>query len=205
MVGRSSRTYTDGRVMITELTNPLTQEYLELKRSVCSNRFPWYYSETSVSAQGNNFLLFSHPVVLRPVEGKKSKVVSKRFEKAMPVITQIFEANELRPEHIYRMCFNIAMHNAHKMSDPHVDHEFPHKNLLIYLNDVSCGPTYVFKETFSAEYPAGSYDAYTHDLVIEHECEPVEDKVVSFDGFHYHAQGFPKIGERRITLVVTYG
>lgn len=190
--------------MITELINPLTKEYLELKRSVRSNRFPWYYSESSVGAQSNNFLLFSHPVVGRPERGNKPKVVSKRFEKVMPVIMQIFEANDLQPENFFRICFNNVFHNAHRMSDPHVDHEFPHRNLLIYLNQVSCGPTYVFNETFSAQYPPGSYDAYNHDLVVGWESEPVEDKVVSFDGFHYHAQGFPKAGERRITLVVTY-
>lgn len=190
--------------MITELTNPLTEHYLALKQSVRGARFPWYCSETSVSAQGNSFMLFSHPVVQRPLDGSTSKVVSKRFEKVMPVINQIFAANDLRPANVFRVCFNVAFCHSHNMSDPHVDHEFPHQNLLIYLNEVSAGPTYVFKETFSAEYPAGSYDAYNHDLVVEHECAPVEDKIISFDGFQYHAQGFPNIGERRITLVVTY-
>ena len=190
--------------MITEMKNPLTPEYLELKRSVRSNRFPWYFSETSVSAQGNNFMLYSHPVVLRPLDGDKPQVVSKRFEKAMPVIEQIFEANDLHPEHVFRICFNSVFHSAHEMSDPHVDHEFPHRNLLIYLNQVSCGSTYIFKETFSAQYPSGSYNAFEHNLVVGWESEPVEDKIVSFDGFHYHAQGFPKLGERRISLVVTH-
>ena len=70
---------------------------------------------------------------------------------------------------------------------------------------MSRGSTYVFKEKFSAEHPAGSYDAFDHPLRVAAECEPLEDKVVSFDGFSYHAQGFPAVGERRITLVATYG
>ena len=188
-----------------ELENPLTEEYLELKHAVNGRRFPWFCSETSVGAQGNRFLLFSHPVVLRPLGGEDSKVVSQRVRRVMPVLSQIFEANKVNATNIYRVCFNVSLYHPHTTSDPHVDHEFPHQSLIIYLNPVSCGSTYVFKEKFSDEHPAGSYDAFDHHLVVDVESEPVEDKIVSFDGFNYHAQGFPAVGERRITLVATYG
>tara|TARA_E500000305_G_C3918924_1_gene187134 strand:- start:111 stop:716 length:606 start_codon:yes stop_codon:yes gene_type:complete len=61
---------------------------------------------------------------------------------------------------------------------PHTDHNFPHKNMLIYLTD-SGGSTFVEGEEFA----------------------PEEDDVIIFEGMHWHE--LPK-EERRVVLVMTY-
>ena len=61
---------------------------------------------------------------------------------------------------------------------PHYDHNFPHKNMLIYLTD-SGGRTFVEGEEFA----------------------PEEDDVIIFEGIHWHE--LPK-QERRVVLVMTY-
>ena len=61
---------------------------------------------------------------------------------------------------------------------PHVDHNFPHKNMLIYLTDAG-GSTFVEGEEFA----------------------PEEDDVIIFEGIHWHE--LPK-KERRVVLVMTY-
>ena len=64
------------------------------------------------------------------------------------------------------------------ISVPHVDHNFPHKNMLIYLTDAG-GSTFVEGEEFA----------------------PEEDDVIIFEGIHWHE--LPK-KERRVVLVMTY-
>ena len=61
---------------------------------------------------------------------------------------------------------------------PHTDHNFPHKNMLIYLTDAG-GSTFVEGEEFA----------------------PEEDDVIIFEGIHWHE--LPK-KERRVVLVMTY-
>ena len=64
------------------------------------------------------------------------------------------------------------------ITQPHMDHEFPHKNMLIYLTDAG-GSTIVEGEEFA----------------------PEEDDVIIFEGMHWHK--LPK-KERRVVLVMTY-
>ena len=61
---------------------------------------------------------------------------------------------------------------------PHTDHDFPHKNMLIYLTDAG-GSTFVEGEEFA----------------------PEEDDVIIFQGEHWHE--LPK-QKRRVVLVMTY-
>ena len=60
----------------------------------------------------------------------------------------------------------------------HTDHDFPHKNMLIYLTDAG-GNTFVEDEKFA----------------------PEEDDVIIFEGLHWHQ--LPK-HKRRVVLVMTY-
>ena len=68
---------------------------------------------------------------------------------------------------------------------PHIDHSFPHKNLIIYLNDPAGGDTVLVDKDYKE--------------IDRHH--PKEDDIISFEGIHY--QKMPKEG-RRIVLVVTY-
>ena len=66
-----------------------------------------------------------------------------------------------------------------KQSPPHVDHPFPHKNMLIYLTDAG-GKTVIGNDSHN----------------------PREDDIIIFGGeehFHYYPQQ-----KNRIVLVVTY-
>ena len=60
----------------------------------------------------------------------------------------------------------------------HNDHNFPHKNMLVYLTDAG-GSTFVEGEEFA----------------------PEEDDVIIFQGEHWHE--LPK-QKRRVVLVMTY-
>jgi len=85
---------------------------------------------------------------------------------------------------VYRINAN-AVHpvESNILTVPHNDHEFPHKNMLIYLTNTG-GDTIVFDE-------GGK----------KHHFTPVEDDIVVFEGLHCMVP--PKSG-RRVVLVATY-
>ena len=78
-----------------------------------------------------------------------------------------------------------------KYTRPHVDHKFPHTNMLIYLTDAG-GKTIV--EDISKR------EESTFSLSLAHD--PKEDDVVTFGG-QYHCHELPK-EKPRLVIVTTY-
>ncbi len=101
-----------------------------------------------------------------------------------PFLGQIFELNNISPHCVYRINAN-AVHpvEGNVLTVPHYDHEFPHKNLIVYLTDVG-GDTIAFD-----------------DKGKKHVFTPKEDDIVVFEGLHCMVP--PKQG-RRVIIVVTY-
>ena len=119
-----------------------------------------------------------------PSHGLFSKANSEYLPNVETVIGQIFELNNLKVDVVYRINAN-AVHpvEGNVLTVPHTDHEFPHKNMLIYLTNTG-GDTIVFDE-------GGK----------KHHFTPVEDDIVVFEGLHCMVP--PKKG-RRVVIVVTY-
>jgi hypothetical protein len=90
-------------------------------------------------------------------------------------------------------------------ADPHVDHNVPHYNMLMYFNTCSRGTTVIFKEQddsgVGAIYTPG---VVSTDYTIETEIAPVKGKIVVFDGRHFHANRFCIEPERRVVCVLTF-
>jgi len=172
-------------MILKELKNPITEKYLELKKCILSRNFPWFYDVTTPLEEGIPF--FSHTVLARPTEQLLApKINSNYFDLAIEVLSQIIKYNNLEVNSFMRINANLVIsHGGGVACDKHCDHMFPHKNLLIYLNQAS-GPT----------VSINSYDN------IEEYFHPKEDAIITFEGEHYYYQ--PNIGEKRIVLVATY-
>ena len=170
---------------IKELKNPLTQEYLSLKKIIISFEIPWQYAISTSGDQGKFY--FSHRILTRPTEQLLApNITSNYFDLAIEVLSQIIKYNNLKVNSFMRINVNLTInHGGGPACDPHYDHTFPHKNLLIYLNQAS-GPT----------VSINSYDS------TEEYFHPKEDAIITFEGEHYQYQ--PNIGEKRIVLVATY-
>lgn len=159
-------------------TNPLTESYKTMKSNVLSDSFPWYTQNTGC----DDFQFFCHIVVGRPERNamKLPVIQSDIANLCCEVVSQICEANNKTIECIYRMAFNLvpAYRDHPIFSNPHIDHEFPHTNLIIHLTDAG-GATVVEGVRFEAE----------------------EDGVVFFQGEHF--MEFPK-SKNRVVLVTTF-
>jgi len=175
--------------VIEKLKNPFTDNYFELKETVLNRFFPWYfYSSTLGNEEEADFPFFSHIVVSRPLSGwLVPEIQSPHFELTHTVVKEIFKANNISADCIYRMNFNLTYNQQSDDKSPwHVDHDFNHKVLLVYLTKFSGGETAV--DVGNKIYLS----------------EPKEDKIITFDGTYKHCAYQPKENERRVVLNCTY-
>jgi hypothetical protein len=174
-------------MLIKELKNPLTEEYLSLKQTIFSNEFPWYAGNTTDGLGAFATFFYSHTILLRPtISWPVSRPISDHVVVTTKILKEILNYNDIEINYFIRININDTFNSGGGLAcDPHVDHDFPHKNLLIYLNN-SSGPTVVID-------PRTNQEEYFH---------PQEDVIITFEGKHCHYQ--PDIGKRRTVLIATY-
>ena len=182
--------------MMKQIMNPRTDEYLALKELVSSMDFAWFWNTDSVrDSDGNDSVnaipFFNHTIIRRPLEAPDYVAYPKPYSQFVDIssviIRQILQANSISLNCVYRASVNLTLpqltENLHVK--PHIDHEnLDHKNLLIYLNDAD-GDTVVCDDDYN---------------VLSSES-PKEDKVIIFEGMHYH---YMPTTSRRMVFVCTF-
>jgi hypothetical protein len=180
--------------MILSLINPKTDNYKLLKNIILSDEFGWYYHDVSTlygdedyleSEKYSNLSFYGHTFLDRPdgpaKYGKKtSSIKSQYFDLVHEVFEEILKYNDFHSDYFYlRMNANCIHSNlGPQCSIPHVDHRFPHKNIIVYLTS-SGGST----------------------VVNNYEYIPKEDDAILF-GKNAHYLKRP-LRDRRIILVAT--
>jgi len=174
---------------MTYLNNPTTKTYLDLKKLILSEHFPWFqYSETlepgSDLGEYDDVPFLSHGFLIRP--GVDGNLYSRSNSEYLNVVQEVFKeicfVNGIEPEVVYRINANYTLPTEKNIpSPPHVDHTYSHKNMLIYLTPTNGGNTIVDGE----------------DVVAE------ENDIIIFDGSLKHCARPPVTG-KRIVLIITY-
>ena len=165
---------------------------LFIEEVVLGDYFPFYIQKntTDQDVVSNNFFL-SHRVVARPEENSESvSIITSDFHQEFFKIFELFtNKNNIQHNQIHRCSVNLTF-KVNAIACPiHNDHDFEHKQLLIYLNDCDDKES----KTVLLDKKAKS--------IIE-EIPPEQYKGVCFDScphFHY----FPKKG-KRVVLVYTF-
>ena len=178
--------------MIVQLKNNKTESYRALKDLINSDQLPWFYENTSTHdshEEYDNVPFYSHVFLLRPNWNGLSKkafpeVKSGYIDLVHDVLIQIAELNDLNLNCFYRINANcVHPSSSDKLTTPHYDHQFPHVNILLYLNDAG-GETVVWAEDGKK---------MIHN--------PNEDDIIVFQGLHCHR---PPKEKRRTVLVATF-
>ena len=181
--------------MIKNLKNPVTENYKNLKNLVLSNNFPWYYLDKTVSDTDEEDMgFFAHCLLGRPTHqsyGKQVPAIPERvstyFDECYSILKEILDFNNIDMEVMYRMNINMTPHSSVKSSIPHIDLNFPHKVVIVYLTKFSQGRTIVLGKDNQKFY-----------------SNPKEDSVIMFDGKLEHYQECPDIDEKRIVIVANF-
>ena len=182
--------------MIIELKNPKTEDYLTFKKEVLSNTFPWYWNENSVDVdilkekgELKKIPFLGHSILKRPCDPGDYRIYpnpnSSFSDLSNIILNQIFYINGINFNCVLRINLNLTIPVLGiESTKPHIDHEFPHKNMLIYLNK-SDGDTILCDD----------------NNVKNDNFTPKEDSIILFEGRHYH--NLPKEG-RRVVLICTF-
>ena len=180
---------------IIQLNNPKTESYNNLKNLILDGDINWFYHPTTTPASLNyndytlnknifNPPMYSHIFLLRTdLNNLYAKANSPYMDDVNKMYCEIFNDNMdvMKSFNMMCRCAVNAVQPYEKedtITVPHTDHDFPHKNMLIYLTDAG-GSTFVEGEEFA----------------------PEEDDVIIFEGMHWNE--LPK-EERRVVLVMTY-
>ena len=171
--------------MIRLLKNKQTENYQELKKKVLSDTFFSHWGQSTDPSQSPteghiHMPYYRHSFLTRPEPMGFTFVESEFTPLNIEVLKEIVEYNKLFDPCQYFFLRSSANCNhaegGIQLSEPHVDHDFPHWNMIIYLE--GDGSTFV-------------------------ECEeyaPQEDDIILFKGEHYMQR--PSKG-RRVILVST--
>lgn len=194
----------DNNVPFQTLINPLTQNYNEFskhfKEFPAFGEVPFY---VGISTHMSGHMVLGHPIIGRSDHQKQDGVyLSEVGDLCSKVIQEILNHNQIDFNYIYRANVNFVLPqyvgDEQVLCDPHTDHQFDHKVLIVYLSCSSdSGNTIIYNE--QDQYDSSKPEAFTPNV----EIVPRPDKAITFDGSFYHAIG--KQVSPRVALVVTYG
>ena len=176
---------------IKSIENPKTQLYTEFKSFVLSKSFSWYWYQESMpfdspNDEYHNVPFLSHLFMERPesTESKFPKVNCDYVPTLSKLFLEILKHNNIDVRCFLRMNANCVLSSDRVLNTiPHVDHNYPHKNIVIYLTD------------------SGG------NIVVNNEIhDPKEDDVIVFDGQEHYVQTPKpsKFSTRRIVLLATF-
>ena len=108
------------------------KEYIE--NVILNYDFPYFLSKSQVDDDDSPF--FSHNVLERPEDRGENKFFNSStgpfFQK---LLERFCKNNNIELKEFLRCCINISFHLKSKKSKLHVDHEYEHKQIILYLND----------------------------------------------------------------------
>jgi hypothetical protein len=187
---------------------PQEQEFIE--KTVLGGKFPWYWKSGQMFntdffynkhfpdwfrsyLKQYNPQFFSHALLPVATNGDQSHLtrhaneLSPYYEFFIELFHRFMSENNLKYTKIYRAALNFNWYNELTHTEPHVDHAWPHCNFIMYLNTCDDGQTLIWPDDFSSTnfVPCVEYTAVTFSQ-------------------QWHGHRFPKPGQRRIVLVVTY-
>lgn len=141
--------------MIKVLTNPKTKNYLKLKEKVLSTKFFWQYCfDTNQGVEYSEYYqdvpYYGHTVINGPSSSCPfPMIMNSDWNESVEVFNEILIHNNLSYKMLYRLNFNSTFYIHDKMSPPHVDHDYPHQNMIIYLSKFDRGMTHVFQKKWT--------------------------------------------------------
>jgi hypothetical protein len=156
------------------------QEELDFLNHIQTDQFPWFKGFDSPSID-NRLPMFCHELKKR-----NSEINSSAYEICERIFRNFCYQNNIKVNTIFRAAINLTIHHEGLHTFIHTDHNFEHKNFIMYLSE-SSGDTYIFND----------------DESLITSIKPKLYKAVVFDGLK-HAAGFCKVEEYRYVLVFTF-
>ena len=158
-----------------------------IESNLLSKDFPFYFQAGAVSLAEKDFYL-SHQVLKR-LEHSEDHTKSintdlKTYHSTLDILKNFSNSIGEKPYFFTRIGYNLTFNNGFDKCKPHQDHDYDHKQIIIYLND-SDAKTYILNKG-----------------KIVKEITPKAGKGICFNNSPHYAE-FPKSGAR-LVLVATF-
>ena len=175
---------------------------------VMSFSFQWHYGRKVDEIDGSNenpyLVSFAHTVghvssgELYPPE--LYHTIETAFLGAMDDIGEtVAEMGRIR------MIMNTKA-DDHYVTMPHVDFDTPHQTALLYVNDCD-GPSIIYDQKFNPILGRNSFENYQaikDKMTVMQAVDPKANRMVLFNGLHYHSGTTPKDSARRVVININY-
>ena len=154
--------------------------------------FPYYQGHVHpYRNKGDGRKLMSHIILARPDDDNYNKPPvwnSKYYKEFIDIINEFCEQQKIKIEKFYRMSVNFTYNNGHEATDIHTDHDFPHHQIIIYLDD-------------AADKNAETVILNNKNKVIK-RIKPIQYRGICFKSLPHYLI-FPKFGHR-VILIATF-
>jgi len=185
--------------IIDKILHPL--EFKMLQKTVLSLDFPWYFVKTAYIEDTNSNYSWAHAA-------SPDNKVFPFYQTIEPILLRMLQtANEPITK---LLGVRLGLHTVTEknvIDSPHVDLYFKHKVGLFYLTNTD-GTTKLYNELFDYDSGLTPFDYFKNilneNVTIMNECMPMENRLLLFDGSHYHSSTSPTIGTRRVTINFNY-
>jgi hypothetical protein len=156
---------------------------------ILGREFPYFY-QPSAGFDDDHNPFFCHILIKRPEERADGEKFNSQYgEKAGQLLVEFCIKNNIEVVEILRAAVNIVYNSPDDECPIHTDHDFDHKQLLIYIN-----------EPFDKKSNLKIYD--WDGKTVEKETSPEKFKGVCFDR-RPHTIVYPKKGDRAV-MVFTF-
>jgi len=178
-------------MFILEDENFLKQEHKDfIENVVLSSNFPFYIQQYTTKENDEPSGVLVHTIAKRLEDRSQDEWLNSEHGHIFIDMAETFlKKNNISYKTLFRAAINFTYNTGTERCSTHLDHDYPHKQLLIYLNDVKDlnsktvildnDEKSVLKEIYPKKYKGVCFDAKPH--------------------FHY----FPKVGSR-IVFVITF-
>ena len=177
------------------------------KEIIFSHRIPWYVNQ--VIENNPNQIYLSHTLIGRIENPNEHVSWSHWTEFFLPILQRFCEKHEiLKNARVLRATINRRIpqyDDNYKYTWPHVDHQIPHTNFLMYLTDNEQG-TFIYDKIAQCDpdIPDNITSVEEAEKLNVIHREPAEAfKIFCFDGLFYHSQEITKTDKPRIAVVIT--
>jgi hypothetical protein len=185
---------------IKELYGPVDQATAQsLFDLVTSTEFPWYYlpdttyenaRKPSIPTPAWAHLLFGNDGTRSPYLDRFTPVLEGTLAKANLKLNSVIR---MRLGFLSNTRYNYPS-EPYYYNEPHQDCDFPHYTAVWYMNETD-GATIIFSNKEKPE--DGKFSRLW-------ESQPDFNKVLLFDGLHYHSSTCPKNRSVRIALTMNF-
>lgn len=156
------------------------EEKEHIKDKILGNNISFYWQANTVGNDNKSW--FSHQLINRD----NQQILSEHADFFKKIVKRFADRHKIPCNVFIRGCINLTYPQPGE-STPHVDHSFPHYQIILHLNQSDGGSTILL----------------TSDNKIMETIEPKQFKAFCFKGDFLHYITYPKSG-RRVVAVLTF-